>query len=66
MLVLKGLVLKREQTQIYVTKVLVAIISMCTLHGKILSKVTPKYFTRFTKRMLQDESRAVYNGDRSR
>jgi hypothetical protein len=45
MLALKRSLLKREHILIIVLKALASIISMCSLHVILLSKITPRYFT---------------------
>jgi hypothetical protein len=44
MLALKRSFLNREQTLLKVLEALVSIISTCSVH-KILSKISPRYFT---------------------
>jgi hypothetical protein len=45
MMALKRSLLNREEIQINVLKALASIISMCSLHVILLSKITPRYFT---------------------
>jgi hypothetical protein len=45
MLALKRSLWNREQTLIYASKALASIISMCSLHVIVLSKIKPRYFT---------------------
>jgi hypothetical protein len=53
MLALNHTVLNREFTLISVLKkVLASVISICNLTVNFLSKITPRYFTQFTKGMF--------------
>jgi hypothetical protein len=52
MLTLNHSFLNREYNLVNVLKALASIVSICRLHVIILSKITPRYFTLFTKGMF--------------
>jgi hypothetical protein len=52
-LALSRSLLNKEYILMNVLKALASIISMCGLHVIFLSKITPRYFTLFTKGMFR-------------
>jgi hypothetical protein len=52
MLTLNRSLLNREFNLMNVLKALAAIVSICSLHVILLSKITPRYFTLFTNGMF--------------
>jgi hypothetical protein len=53
MLALNRSLLNREEIIINVLKALASIISTCSFHVILLSKITPRYFTLFTNGMFR-------------
>jgi hypothetical protein len=53
MLMLNRLLLNREYNLMNVLKALASIVSICSLHDILLSKITNRYFTLFTKGMFR-------------
>jgi hypothetical protein len=53
MLTLNRPLLNRKYSIMNVLKALASIISICSLHVILLSKITPKYFTLFTNGMFR-------------
>jgi hypothetical protein len=53
MLTLNGSLMNREYNLMNVLKALASIVSICSLHVILLSKITPRYFTVFTKGMFR-------------
>jgi hypothetical protein len=52
MLTLNRSLLNRDYNLMDVLKALASIISICSIHVILLSKITPRYFSLFTKGML--------------
>jgi hypothetical protein len=53
MLTLNRSLLNREYNLMNVLKALASIVSICSLHVILLSKITPRYFTLFTNGMFR-------------
>jgi hypothetical protein len=65
MLARKRSLLNREQILINVLKASASVISMCSLHVILLSKITPRYLTRLTKGIFRPFSVRWASGEQN-